>query len=255
MEQATTAQAFLDLHKKGDPLILYNVWDAATAKAVENAGAKAIATGSHSVAQAHGFDDGEALPLDLLLTIVRRIVATTSLPVSVDFEGGFAVGPDEVAGNVSKLLATGVVGLNFEDQIVGGEGLYTVDVQADRIAAALSAGDEKSMPLVINARTDLFLKMTDNSQHSSLIGEAVERAEAYEQAGAKSFFVPGLVDPDLISQICEVVALPINIMMKPGAPSVQVLAGLRVARISYGPFAFSDAIAALEERAREALGT
>ena len=250
MTQNKDAEKFASLHKKGDPLVLYNIWDAGSAKAVATAGARAIATGSHSVAAAQGFEDGEALPFDLLVVIVGNINQSISLPLTVDFEGGFAVAPDKIEENARRIIAAGAVGVNFEDQRVEGSGLYSINEQVDRIAAVKRAGDGEEAPLFINARTDLFLKESDPARHGALMGNAIERAEAYRDAGANSFFAPGLTDLNLIATLCEKAALPVNIMMKPDAPALNELAEVGVARISYGPFPFIEAMDALIDKAR-----
>jgi 2-methylisocitrate lyase-like PEP mutase family enzyme len=235
MEQTLKAKAFAELHRKGEPLVLYNIWDAGTARAVAAAGAKAIATGSWSVAAANGYPDGEAIPLPRLTEIARSIVDATDLPVTIDFEGGYAVEPDAVARNVAQIVDAGAVGMNFEDQIVGGTGVHPVGRQADRIRAIRRMAEARGMPFFINARTDLFLQEADAGRHGALIETAIERGTAYAEAGASGFFVPGLADPDLIERICEEVSLPVNVMMMPGVPAAATLAELGIARISYGP--------------------
>ena len=254
MSQNQKAQDFAALHKPGDPLVLYNIWDAGSAKAVAEAGAKAVATGSWSVAAAQGYGDGEAIPLDFLLPILARIVAAVEVPVSLDFEGAYAEAPAEVAANVARVIEAGAVGINFEDQVVGGTGLHAMERQAARIGAAREAASAAEVPLFINARTDLFLKETDRGKHGDLMADAEARARAYAEAGASGFFVPGLVDPGLIGAICTATSLPVNVLMMPGAPSSEVLASLGVARISHGPFPYRGAMAALTDRAREILG-
>lgn len=235
MSQTDKAKAFTELHRKGDPLVLYNIWDAGTAKAVTDAGARALATGSWSVAAANGYGDGQDIPLLQLVDIARAIVAATDLPVSIDFEGGYAEDAEGAALNVARLIDAGAVGINFEDQVVGGSGLHTIEAQAARIKAIRAMADEKGIPFFINARTDLFLKVSDPVRHAPLVDEAIERAAAYAQAGASGFFVPGLSNPDLIGRVCEAVALPVNIMMRQGVPDVKTLAALGVGRVSYGP--------------------
>src|SRR5690606_39014168 len=126
LNQNQKARLFASLHKKGDPVILYNVWDAGSAAAVAAAGARALATGSHPVASANGFADGEQFPMQRAFEVARSIVSATQLPVSIDFEGAYATDPAEGARNVGQLLDTGAIGLNFEDQVVGGEGLHPV---------------------------------------------------------------------------------------------------------------------------------
>ncbi len=248
MTQAEKARQFAALHVPGSPLILYNIWDAGGAKAIAGAGAKAIATGSWSVADAHGYPDGQAIPLDLALRVVDRIVATVDLPVTLDFEGGYAEAPDAVAANVARVVEAGVIGINFEDQVVGGEGLHPIEAQSARIAAIRRMAEEAGVPLFINARTDLFIKEKDRGRHGDLLGEARERVAAFAEAGASGFFVPRLADPDLIGAVCESSPLPVNVMMAGGVPGIGDLAGLGVARVSYGPGPYVQAMAALAEQ-------
>ncbi|AKI01146.1 PEP phosphonomutase-like enzyme [Hoeflea sp. IMCC20628] len=245
MTQSAKAKHFAALHVAGDPLVLYNIWDAGSAKAVSDAGASAIATGSWSVAAAQGYGDGEKIPLELLLDIAGRIVAATDLPVSIDFEGGYAREPRQFADNIRRLLASGAIGINLEDQIVGGDGRYGVDEQAERIAAIRAAADQTQVPLFINARTDLFLKEKEPSSHAGLVDQAIERAGRYAAAGASGFFVPGLSDPELIARICKAVSLPVNVMRPGSSPSRADLGALGVARISAGPAPYRTMIAEL----------
>mgnify|MGYP001795509187 CR=1 FL=1 len=253
MTQKDRAQALAALQFKGNPLVLYNIWDAGSALAVQAAGAKALATGSWSVAGAQGFDDGQALPLDMLLSLVTQIIRVSEVPVTVDFEGAYAIDPQACAENVRKLIRTGAVGSNFEDQVGGGEGLHRVDDQVARIVAIRQAADDEGIPLVLNARTDLFLKERDPVKHAGLIADALVRASAYQEAGASCFFAPGLTDDRLIAALCEAVTLPVNVMKGPKTSDIATLAGLGVSRVSYGPGPFRQAMKTLEESARAAL--
>jgi 2-methylisocitrate lyase-like PEP mutase family enzyme len=249
MTQAERARSLHALHVRGDPLVLYNIWDAGSARAVAAAGARAVATGSWSVAAAQGYDDGEAIPLDFLVRIASRIAASVELPLTVDFEGGYATAPDDLAATTTAILHSGAVGVNFEDRIVQGEGLYPPQTQARRIAALRAAGDALGIPLFINARTDVFLG-SDPSTHAAHLASAIARCDAYAQAGANGFFVPGLVAPELIARICDGCALPVNVMATASSPPAAVLARLGVARISHGPRPFRQAMAALTARCR-----
>ena len=249
MSQTDKARAFAALHVAGEPLILFNVWDAGSAKAVAGAGAKAIATGSASVAAAFGYDDAEGLPLELALANATRVVAAVALPVSIDFEGAYAVDPEGVAANVAKLAATGAVGCNFEDQVVGGDGLHPVALQARRIRAIREA---VGPDFFINARTDIFLKARLDSHDGAMVDAALERAHAYADAGASGFFVPLLSDLALLDRCCARSPLPINFMAWPGAPSARDVAGTGVARISHGPFPHKAAMQGLAEAAAAA---
>jgi 2-methylisocitrate lyase-like PEP mutase family enzyme len=249
MNQADKAKTFGALHRKGAPVVLYNIWDAGTAKAVTDAGAKALATGSWSVAAAQGFGDGEKIPLEALVATARQITAANDLPLSVDFEGAYSTEPAGAAENVAKLIGAGAVGINFEDQVVGGSGLHPAAKQAARIGAIREMADAKGIAFFINARTDLFLAESDQSRHAGLVDEAIERGKLYAASGASGFFVPGLVEPSLIEKICSASALPVNIMMKPDAPDVKALAKLGVARISYGPGPYRAMMEKLKEAA------
>ncbi len=248
MLQADKANRFKALHRKGDPIVLFNIWDAGGAKAVADAGAKAIATGSWSVAAAHGFDDGESIPLDFVVEIVTRIVDTVNLPVTVDFEGGYAVDPAHVSANVLRLIQAGVVGINFEDRVVQGDGLHPVSLQVERIKSIRDVARDQNIPLFVNARTDLFLG-TDPGSHEDRVNEAIERQAAYAEAGADGFFVPGLTNTSLIEQIVEVSELPVNVMMTGDLQSVAVAASLGVSRVSFGPAPFLAAMSDLAKRA------
>jgi 2-methylisocitrate lyase-like PEP mutase family enzyme len=244
------AQLFASLHVPAHPLVLFNVWDVGSAQAVAKSGAKAIATGSASVAMANGFSDGQQLPLEFALANAKRIVEAVDLPVTVDFEGAYSDDPYEGARNMVRLADCGAVGCNFEDQIVGGEGLYPVSVQAERIAAARQA---VGPDFFINVRTDLFLKADQDSHDDAMLDEAIGRVQAFAEAGASGFFVPMLGKLDFLRRLCEVSPVPVNFMTYPGCPSNAEIAATGVARISHGPFPHMELMARLEEMARAAL--
>ena len=243
MNQINKARQFAALHVKGTPVILYNAWDAGSAKVIVDAGAKAIATSSWSVAAAQGFKDGEDLPLAFAEQIVGRVVATVDVPVTVDFEGGYSDDDGKLASNIAKLLDLGIIGINFEDRVVKGNGLYDIDRQARRIAAIREAAEQKGIPLFINARTDVFLG------HSNDVNEALRRSQAYASAGASGFFAPGLTASDQIRRIAKESTLPVNVMVMQSVPSNDKLAQLGVARVSYGPIPYIESIGALRREA------
>ncbi|MGB3472412.1 MAG: isocitrate lyase/phosphoenolpyruvate mutase family protein [Erythrobacter sp.] len=241
---------FAGLHQAGAPLVLYNIWDAGSALAVAKAGAKALATGSASLASAQGFEDGEDMPFATLAQTVSQIARATRLPLSVDFEAGFADDLATLSGNATALLDAGVVGCNLEDRLITADGLRDMAEQAERIAALDSAG------LFVNARTDVFLDAMaagDDPDTQELLDAALARGAAYAAAGAGSFFMPGLSDPELIAKACAAMAIPVNIMRLPGMVSNADLADLGVRRISYGPAPWRDAMASVEEAARNAM--
>ena len=251
--QIERANQFAKLHIKGDPLIIFNVWDAGTGKAAQEIGVKAIATGSYAVALANGFDDGEVIPLDLVLANLTRIVASVDLPVSLDFEGGYSRDQAQLAENVTKVIEAGAIGINFEDRIVEGSGLYCTEEQAARISAIRKAADSSGVPLFINARCDVVFP-PDTAEHTQdQLEQLIERATAYAEAGASGFFAPGLVNADLIGRLCEASPIPVNILVWPGVPSSSELAALGVARVSYGGGSYRTTMEAFKNAGHVAL--
>lgn len=245
---AGSFETFAALHVPGNPVVLYNIWDVGSALAVVAAGAKALATGSHPVADANGWPDGQQVPLDFAFANTRRIADAVDLPLTVDFESGYAVDPAEGGANVARLAETGAVGCNFEDQVIGGEGLHPLDRQVQRIRAIRDAVGDR---FFINARTDLFLKT--QTYDDALVDQVVERGKAFADAGASGFFVPRLADPAQIERIVREVPLPLNVIAFPGAPDKKVWADAGVSRISHGPFPHRALMAKLTEMAQAAI--
>ncbi len=251
--QTDKADSFRSLHVPGNPIVLYNIWDAGSAKAVASSGAKALATGSAPVAMAQGYADGEQIPLDFALQNIERIINAVDLPVTMDLEGGYGTDASTVANTVGQAMESGIVGFNFEDQIVGSNELYSISDQALRIAGAREAANVQTTRGFINARTDIFLKAKVDTHNESMLTAAIERAKAYEQAGADCFFAPGLADEHLIATLCEKTNLPVNIIALPHVPATEKLAELGVARVSYGPVPYRLMIKWLEDAAAAAL--
>lgn len=253
MNQKKKADTFRSLHVKGSPVILFNIWDPGSARALEQAGAKAIATGSWSVAAAHGFDDGESIPLDLVLANIKRIVDSVTVPVTLDFETGYTTDPQVLKDNIRKVIAAGAIGINFEDRIMRGSGLHTTADQSARIKAIREGADETGVPLYINARTDVFLETYPAKHDEGQLEEALQRAAAYAEAGASGLFAPGLRDPELIEKLCNRTPLPVNILVLPDTPPTKEMAQRGVARISYGAAPYRQMMRALTEAAQKAL--
>ena len=247
IEQIQKANLLKNLHVKGDPLILYNIWDAGSARALQEIGAKAITTSSWSVAAAHGYDDGEKLPFDLALGNIKRIIQNINIPVTIDLEGGYSKTLTQLCDKVKKIIEIGVVGINIEDQIIGSDDLYPLEEQSKRIKAIRQVATQTSIPIFINARTDIFLKK--NHHDESNIENAIQRCFAYAESGANGFFVPGLKETKYIERLCEFSSLPVNIMMLPDMLSPKQLAELGVARISYGPSPYFHMIETLKKEA------
>ncbi|WP_158805739.1 isocitrate lyase/phosphoenolpyruvate mutase family protein [Acidisoma sp. L85] len=247
MKTSDKAGKFVKDHRKGTPVILYNAWDAGSAKTIAAAGAQAIATSSWAVAAAQGYKDGEAIPLDFVERLISRIVESVDLPVTVDIESGYSDDDAVLSETISRLVDIGIIGVNFEDRLIGGDVLRDTDQQARRISTIRRSAEHKGVDLFINARTDVYF--IPERDHEKTLPEALQRAEAYAAAGASGVFYPGLINPELISRICERVALPVNIMVMQGAPAKAELAALGVARISYGNIPYVRAMQALGQDA------
>jgi 2-methylisocitrate lyase-like PEP mutase family enzyme len=251
-DQRRKAEQFRGLHLPGKPLILFNIWDAGSAKVVATGGAKAIATGSWSVAGANGFADGERIPLALAIENLRRIVRATDLPVTIDLEGGYGDTSEIVGETIDLAINAGAVGCNLEDSFpANGKLRETVD-QADRIQRARQTADAANIRFFINARTDIFFQRRREEHDDAMVVEAIERANAYARAGADGLFAPGLADITLIARLTRESPLPLNIMVGDATPPVRALAEYGVARVSHGPRPYLMAMKALEEAARAA---
>jgi 2-methylisocitrate lyase-like PEP mutase family enzyme len=241
-------ETFAALHMPGNPLLLYNIWDAGSTIAVAKAGAKAIATGSWGVAGAHGIGDGEKLPLDVAINTLAEVVAVTELPVSIDMEAGYGADPAGVGASVQRAVDAGAVGINLEDKDPVTRALFSTQDASARIAAAAATG------VFVNARADMFILTAPADHDAAKVDELIERAKAYADAGARGLFAPFLQDAVLIERLCAGSPLPVNILMRAGCPDHSTLAGLGVARISHGHGPWADAMAALEEQARAIFG-
>jgi 2-methylisocitrate lyase-like PEP mutase family enzyme len=236
-DQIARARAFHALHRRGQPLLLVNAWDAWSAAVIANAGQSAIATSSYSVAEAAGYRDGQTIPIDAFMAIVTRIGATIALPLSVDVEAGFGDTAADAGATSDAVIRSGGIGINIEDGLLAGERvLVSSDLHATKIAAAREVAGRSGVPLFINARFDGFLL---NKHHdAALVDEALRRAAIYKAAGADGIFVPGLTNPEWISRIVNECGLPVNAMLLATTPQVDDLTKLGVARISLGPWPF-----------------
>lgn len=251
-DQTYKVQQFRGLHIPGRPFVLFNVWDAGSAKAVVEAGAKAIATSSWSVANANGFADGERIPLELAIDNLRRIVNATELPVTIDLEAGYGDSPDAVGETLKLVIDAGAVGCNLEDSFPANGKLRATRDQCHRIRRARQTADAVRLHFFLNARTDVFFETPPEQHTDAMVTEAIERACAYADAGADGIFAPGLADITLIGRLAKESSLPLNIMVSDATPSVRVLAEHGVARVSYGPRPYFVAMKALETAARAA---
>lgn len=247
--QASLAEAFAALHRPGDPLVLPNAWDAGSARLVERAGAKAIATTSGGVAWSLGVADGGGLDRERAARSIREIVQTVRVPVTADIERGYGDTLDELATTIQLVLEAGAVGINLEDS--GGDPLYSPEEMAERIRTARATADAFGVPLFINARTDVYLRGV--GEESGRLGEVISRAKVYAAAGANGLFVPRLLDLDALRELTSAVTLPVNAMVGFGAPAVGQLAEAGVRRVSAGTALVQSAYAHIDRAARELL--
>jgi 2-methylisocitrate lyase-like PEP mutase family enzyme len=226
MHQAEKAALLRQLHRGPSILRICNVWDAASARIVEQAGFPAVATGSAGVAFSLGYPDGEAIPAEEMLAHVGRIARVVSVPVTADLEAGY----DDIERTAAGLAQAGAVGLNLEDFQNGK--LVDPAVQIDKIRAVRAVGQRLGVPIVINARTEIYLAQIGSAE--TRFARSVERLQAYRDAGADCLFVPGVRDPDTIAELVKALQFPLNILASAGSPTVDMLQELGVARVSLG---------------------
>ena len=250
--QREKAMAFRDLHEHPPTLVLVNAWDAASARIVEQAGCRAIATSSASLAWGLGYPDGEDVGRNEVLTVVRRITQAVSVPVTVDYVSGFGRTTDELAASIRDLIGTGAVGINLEDATHDpNRPLYTVAEQVERIRVVRTAAEAAGVPLVINARTDAYhLPGVPPEQR---LDESIRRIQAYREAGADCLLVLGVVEDAEIGRVAREARGPVNVLAGPRTPPVGRLSELGVARVSTGGGPGAAAYGLLRRVAREVL--
>jgi 2-methylisocitrate lyase-like PEP mutase family enzyme len=252
--QRQKAETFRKLHDRSKILVLPNAWDVASAKIFEAAGFRAVATTSSGVANSLGYPDGEAVSRDEMLDVIRRIARGLNVPLSADIEGGYAPGLDALQANIGAFIEAGAVGINLEDGMHdGSHQLFPVETAVARIKAARAAGESAGVPIVINARTDVFLHAI--GEKSTRFEHAVSRANAYLAAGADCAFVPGPSGAEIIGRLTAAIQGPINVMVLPGMPSAPELEKLGVARVSTGGGPARAALTEVRRLARELFGS
>jgi 2-methylisocitrate lyase-like PEP mutase family enzyme len=238
---AEHAQRLRMLHQ-GDMLVLPTVWDAASARVAASAGFPALATGSAPIADSLGYADQEGTPLDEMFAAARRIVDAVDMPVTVDVEAGYGLSPAEL---VRRLIEIGASGCSIEDSDHWGGGLIPAETQANRLAALRSAAFAARVPMVVNARIDVFLQK--RGTESERLDEAMRRARMYLDAGADCVFPILASDADTIRKLTAGIPGPVNILYQRGMPSLRVLAAMGVARVSFGSALHHTVYAALRD--------
>ena len=256
LSQQDLAARFRLLHARGaDPLlVLPNAWDALSARLVEEAGARAIATSSAAIAWALGYPDGQKIPRDAMLAQVALIVRVVGVPVTADVESGYGSGtPEDAAETARGVIAAGAVGLNLEDAPGrAGAPIVEVELQAERIAAMRAAARETGVDLFVNARTDTYVRKV-GADDAARFDETVRRARRYLDAGADGIFVP-LAPAEAIGALAAAIDAPLNVIAGPGSPSIAELRALGVGRVSLGPGLARSVMAHVRRVAIEVLG-
>ena len=248
--QRRLARTFLDAHHESEPLVLPNAWDAASAIVFGEAGFDAVGTSSAGIAASLGYPDGEAVPREEMLAAIERVAGSVSVPVTADVEAGYGETPEAVAETVRLVVDAGAVGVNLEDGTGDpDEPLDDPDRHAAKIRAARSVADEADLPLVVNGRTDVF--WLDVGEPERRLERAIERANAYADAGSDCLFVPGVTDEETIAALADGIDGPLNVLGGPGAPSIATLGGCGVARVSVGSGPMRATLGRLGEMAAE----
>jgi 2-methylisocitrate lyase-like PEP mutase family enzyme len=249
--QSELAERLRALHRPGDPLVLVNAWDAASARVIVRAGAAAIATSSAAAAFALGYPDGQQISRDEMLGSVAVVARAVDVPVTADMEAGYGDSPGDAAATSRGVIAAGAVGLNVEDTADAG-GLLTIEQFVQKIAAIREAGDQVDVPLVLNARVDVFI--AEIGEPGSRLEHTIERGRAYREAGADCVFVPAVVDESTIAALVHGIGGCVSVLATPRTPPVVELARLGVARVSVGSGSYRVALSHALELADEAYG-
>jgi 2-methylisocitrate lyase-like PEP mutase family enzyme len=252
-DQQRRAAAFRELHEAGT-FVLANAWDAASAKVIEGAGAPAIATTSSGASWALGVPDGECLTREEMIALVARVAGAVAVPVTADVESGYGPSPEDAARTVTEAVRAGAVGVNLEDRDRQGAGpLWPVSAQAERLAAAREAARASGVPIVINARTDVYLARV--GEEAERLGLTLERAAAYAEAGADCLFVPGMPSLEVTRSVVAGSPLPVNVLLSQGAAKSTIadLADIGVRRVSVGSLLATASLGELDLAARALL--
>jgi 2-methylisocitrate lyase-like PEP mutase family enzyme len=251
---AARALQFRRMHLGPELLVIANAWDAGSARVFEDAGIRAIGTGSAGVAFSHGFVDDERIPRDVMLRAIAEMVAAVDVPVTADILAGMGDSVDAVVATVKEVIALGAAGVNIEDSTeVGGAHLLDIEYQAEKIRAVCAAVEASGVPIVVNARTDGFwLKIGDEKQR---LRESIARANRYREAGAHCLFVPSAADREIIRTLVREIAGPLNILTVPGCPPIAELQEMGVRRVSEGSGPMRASMMLTRRIARELLAS
>jgi 2-methylisocitrate lyase-like PEP mutase family enzyme len=241
-----------ELHHNESLLVLPNIWDPLGAMLLESLGYNAVATASASIAYSNGYQDGEIIPFNEVITILQKIVKKVNIPVTADIESGYSADNNSLKENIKRLIDTGIAGINFEDSRHDESDLISIENQSEKINLIKNTAAKMGSALFINARTDIFIKDSSLSKEEKL-SEAIKRGKAYKEAGADCFYPIFLKDEESIKTIIKEVSLPVNILMVQGIPDFATLKELGLARISLGPGFLKAAINSMKHIAENLL--
>ncbi|MCH8873381.1 isocitrate lyase/phosphoenolpyruvate mutase family protein [candidate division KSB1 bacterium] len=250
--QIQKAEKFLALHHEPKLLVLPNIWDPLGARLLEGLGYPAVATASAAVAYSLGYDDGQKIKFDAMLDVIERIASSVAVPMTADIERGYAEHPQEIAENIRQVMHAGAVGINFEDSSFEGGPLQPIDFQCERIQAIRNMADKEGIPLVINARIDVFMRSADISR-SEKIAETITRGKAYLDAGADCLYPIGPGDIETLTKIQSKTKAPINIYASKLAASMKELEAIGISRLSLGPGLIRASLTTMRNVAQELL--
>ena len=252
-DQQSKAISFRQLHHSKKMLVLPNIWDPLGAALLEKLSYPAVATASASIAYSNGYRDGENIPFNELLMLLKKITRSVQIPVTADIESGFAATSIELEKNARLLLETGIAGINFEDSDKVNNTLYPLEVQCERIRLVRKVAEENGIPLFINARTDVYVREVNVSGEEEKFSETVKRGKAYIEAGADCFFPILVTQKSIIENLVAALNCPLNIIAIAGVPDLKTLAEIGVARVSVGPGYLKTAIRKMKEVAEKLL--
>jgi 2-methylisocitrate lyase-like PEP mutase family enzyme len=253
-KQKAKAAAFRAMHAGPRALVLPNIWDVASARIVEEAGFGAIATTSAGIAFTLGYPDGQRISREEMLAVVARIADAAKVPVTADIEAGYGDRPEEAARTTRGVIEAGAIGMNLEDGTDDPEHpLVELALQLEKIEAIREAGRAAGVPVVLNARTDVYLLQV--GEQKTRYDEALRRLAAFRDAGADCVFIPGVRDAETIQRLVRELRCPVNILAGPGSPSIPELEKLGVARISLGSSPMRATLGLLRRLAEELKNT
>jgi 2-methylisocitrate lyase-like PEP mutase family enzyme len=249
-QQKKKAETFRAMHMGETPVLLANVWDVASARIVEDTGLPAIATTSAGIAFAQGYPDGQKILGAEMIAAIARIVDAVNVPVTADVEAGYGHRPEDAAKTAANVIQSGAVGMNFEDATGdSSHPLTDLPLQLERIRAIRETAGKLAVPLVLNARTDVYLLQI--GEPAKRYDEAIRRLVAFRDAGADCVFVPGVRDVETIKRVVADLKCPVNILAVAGSPSVSELVQMGVKRVSLGSGPMRAAMGLLSRVAEE----